>query len=175
MRIIAGTLGGHRFNSPKSDKTHPMSEKIRGAIFNMLGDITGLSILDAYAGSGAISFEAISRGAVSAVAIEKEAHAARVISQNITSLALQDTVTVSQTTVSNWIAQHPERAFDLVIADPPYDAVQIMGIQALAQAVAADGLLIVSSPAATGLIPVAGLQVIKQKQYGDATITVYAH
>ena len=60
MRIIAGTLGGRNFDS-KSQATHPMSEKMRGALFNVLGDIDGLKVLDCFAGSGAIGFEAISR------------------------------------------------------------------------------------------------------------------
>ena len=70
MRIIAGDLKGREFKSPRGRTTRPMSEKTRGALFNTLGDIEGLSVLDGFAGSGALVFEAISRGAVSALAIE---------------------------------------------------------------------------------------------------------
>lgn len=61
MRIISGIYGGRTIQSPSGHKTHPMSEKMRGAIFNALGDIKGLSFLDAYGGSGAVALEAISR------------------------------------------------------------------------------------------------------------------
>ena len=70
MRIIAGYLGGRQFNSPRSNRTHPMSDKARGGLFNALGDISGLTVLDAFAGSGALSFEAISRGAESVIAVD---------------------------------------------------------------------------------------------------------
>nr|MBP9820948.1 RsmD family RNA methyltransferase [Candidatus Saccharibacteria bacterium] len=60
MRIIAGFLGGRLIESPHNNKTHPMSEKMRGALFNSLGDINGLTFLDAFAGTGACGFEAIS-------------------------------------------------------------------------------------------------------------------
>jgi 16S rRNA (guanine966-N2)-methyltransferase len=72
LRVIAGELGGRFFDSPDSDATHPMSERMRGSLFNILGDIKGKTILDAFAGSGALSFEAVSRGAVHALTLEKD-------------------------------------------------------------------------------------------------------
>ena len=66
MRIIAGSLGGRVFKAPSGHRTHPMSEKIRGAIFNALGDISDLTVLDAFTGSGALCFEAVSRGVANA-------------------------------------------------------------------------------------------------------------
>jgi 16S rRNA (guanine966-N2)-methyltransferase len=71
MRVVAGSLKGRIFNEPSGHQTHPMSEKVRGALFNALGDIEGLSVLDAFAGSGALSFEAVSRGAKSVVRLIK--------------------------------------------------------------------------------------------------------
>ncbi len=70
MRVIAGWLGGQNFDSPKSNRVHPMSDKMRGAIFGVLGDIKGLTVLDAFSGSGALAIESISRGAKSAIAID---------------------------------------------------------------------------------------------------------
>jgi 16S rRNA (guanine966-N2)-methyltransferase len=83
MRIIAGRLGGRHFASPQGRRTHPMSDKMRGALFNALGDIDGLSVLDAFAGSGALAFEAVSRGAGHAVAIDVDKSAQRAIAENI--------------------------------------------------------------------------------------------
>ena len=76
MRVIAGWLGGRTFASPQGHRTHPMSDKIRGAIFSVLGDLNGLTVLDAFAGSGALAIEAISRGAEEAVAIDDDQGAA---------------------------------------------------------------------------------------------------
>ena len=70
MRIISGVLGGRVFKAPNGNKTHPMSEKIRGAMFNSLGDISGLTVLDAFSGSGAVAIEAFSRGAEHVVAVD---------------------------------------------------------------------------------------------------------
>ena len=83
MRVIAGRLRGRQFKSPPGRRSHPMSEKMRGALFNVLGDIEGLTLLDAFSGSGAISFEAISRGARSVQAVEKAVLAYRTICKNI--------------------------------------------------------------------------------------------
>ena len=90
MRIISGTLKGHTFDSPKGFQTHPMGDKIRTALFNTLGDIKGLTVLDAFSGSGALSFEALSRGAESAVALELDKEAYKVIRANAEKLAVGD-------------------------------------------------------------------------------------
>ncbi|MFO0882462.1 MAG: RsmD family RNA methyltransferase [Candidatus Saccharimonadales bacterium] len=95
MRIIAGTLRGRNFDSPHSHKTHPMSEKMRGALFNVLGDITDLTIFDAYGGSGAVAFEAVSRGAKKALITEVDVTVAKVITGNIKKLGLDEKVPIS--------------------------------------------------------------------------------
>src|SRR5665213_172068 len=100
MRIIAGSLGGRSFTSPRSNRTHPMSDKARGGLFNALGDIDDLTILDAFAGSGALSFEAISRGAASAVAVDIDKNAYQSIQENIVSLNLKDKVKAIRANVS---------------------------------------------------------------------------
>src|ERR1039458_7477259 len=92
MRVIAGFLGGRNFDSPGGHRTHPMSDKVRGAIFGVLGDIKGLTVLDAFAGSGALAIEAISRGAKRAVAIEVDKGAHTVITENIKALGIEDRI-----------------------------------------------------------------------------------
>src|SRR3954471_4420017 len=92
MRIIAGNLKGREFKSPHGHRTHPMSDKMRGALFNVLGDIEGLTFLDAYAGSGALAFEAISRGAKDVVAVDKESAAQKTMSANVKDLKLDKKV-----------------------------------------------------------------------------------
>ena len=149
-----------------------MSEKIRGAIFNMLGDISGLSVLDAFAGSGALAIEAISRGASTAVTLDNDSAAVATIRRNLRQLKLENKVSVTQAPVQSWI-QLANQRFDLVFADPPYNDPQLTSVQALHKIVAADGLLIVSLPPTTAAPAVPGMDIVKSKAYGDATITIY--
>ena len=92
MRIVSGQLKGQQFQSPHGHRTHPMAEKVRGALFNILGDIEGLTFLDAFAGSGALAFEAASRAAASVTAIDKDSSAHQIIEHNLKDLHLEKTV-----------------------------------------------------------------------------------
>ena len=121
MRVISGSLGGRQFDAPAGHRTHPMGDKQRGALFNTLGDITGLTVLDLYAGSGALSFEAISRGALRATAIELDKSAQDAIVKNIHSLGLEGKVTLASSRVASWSKKHITEWFDVVLCDPPYD------------------------------------------------------
>src|SRR5689334_12491083 len=114
MRIVAGSLGGRNFKSPSGHATHPMSEKMRGALFNSLTDISGLTILDPFAGSGALSFEAISRGAASAVIIERDRSAQRIIQENIVSLGLEPQASLVTANAHGWLRNNRE-TFDLIL------------------------------------------------------------
>src|SRR5881392_748421 len=102
MRIIAGKLKGRQFQTPHGHRTHPMSDKARGALFNVLGDIEGLTFLDAFAGSGALAFEAVSRGAKSIVAIERDRPAHSVIERNIKELGLSGQVKGVKANAGGW-------------------------------------------------------------------------
>lgn len=173
MRVIAGALGGRTFNAPHGHRTHPMSDKIRGALFNALGDIEGLTVLDAFAGSGAISFEAVSRGAVSSVAIENDRLAQRTISENITSLGVQKAVTLIQASAQAWRETNPTRTFDIVVLDPPYDNVQLTAVQRLFSCAANNGIVVLSWPGDQLLPEVKEFQIVAQKAYGDAQLGFY--
>ena len=121
MRIITGTLKGRNIHDSHGHRTHPMSEKVRGALYNTLGDIEGLTFLDTFAGSGALSFEAISRGAKNVVAVEIEKGAHAKISQNINELKLDKQVKAVRANVAGWSIHNMEKKFDIVLLDPPYD------------------------------------------------------
>lgn len=173
MRIIAGSLGGRQFASPHGHRTHPMSDKMRGALFNILGDLDGLTVLDAFAGSGALSFEAVSRGAAQALAIDQDKSAQRAIAENIVQLGCQTSVRLVKANVSSWSDHNPDQTFDLVLCDPPYDKVQIILLQKLSRHVAKGGTFVLSWPG--GLTPPAftGLDQIDQKTYGDGQLVFY--
>jgi len=173
MRIIAGTLGGRTFNSPHGHRTHPMSDKIRGALFNALGDLSGLTVLDAFSGSGALSFEAISRGAHSALAIESDRLAQRTIGENIKALGVQRTVKLIKASANAWLQTSEQQQFDVVLLDPPYDDVQEQLLQRLTSTVKPHGILAVSWPGNQPTPQFEGFAVIKERAYGDAQLIFY--
>lgn len=175
MRIIAGTLKGREFKSPHGHHTHPMSDKVRGALFNVLGDIEGLSFLDAFAGSGALAFEAASRGAKHVVAIDKDGPAHKIIEQNVKDLALGKVVHVSRANSGGWSIHNMEKKFDVVLLDPPYDNIQTSLLETLAKRHAGtNGLVILSlPPKAEFALPTATYQLQATKSYGDAQLVFY--
>lgn len=174
MRIISGKLKGRIFNSPHGHRTHPMSDKIRGGLFNALGDIEGLTMLDAFAGTGAVGFEALSRGARQVVAIEHERNAQRTIQENVSALQLQNKYKLIQTTILNWSQTNTSTIFDLVVIDPPYDDLQAQSVQAAASHTAPDGICILSWPGSQSLPTLVGFECIKDKTYGDAQLGFYS-
>lgn len=174
MRIIAGYLGGRTFDSPHGHRTHPMSDKIRGALFNALGDIEGLTVLDAFAGSGALCFEAVSRGAKQATAIEQDRLAQRTISENIRALGVASSVKLIKASANAWLQTSANAAFDIVILDPPYDDVQPNLIQRLTSTVSKDGILVISWPGEMEPPRFDSLEQIKRRTYGDAQLLFYS-
>lgn len=121
MRIIAGQYRGRRLVAPAGDTTRPTADRTRETLFSMLtsrlGSFEGLAVLDLFAGSGALGLEALSRGAATCTFVEQDAAALSVLRRNLAALAVS-TVDIKATSV---MALGPaKRAFDLILADPPY-------------------------------------------------------
>jgi 16S rRNA (guanine966-N2)-methyltransferase len=150
-----------------------MSDKVRGAIFNILGDVTDLTVLDAFAGSGALGFEALSRGAARVVAIDNDKNAKQTLDKNIYTLGLQSRVKAIQANTSAWSDNNPEAIFDLVLCDPPYDHTQPALIQKLTKHLTPTGILVLSWPGKVPPLQLEGLHFISQKSYGDAQLIFY--
>lgn len=172
MRVIAGYLGGRQFNAPKGHRTHPMSEKARGGLFNSLGDLTGFVILDAFAGSGALSIEAVSRGAKSVVAIDIDKRANMAIKENINKLEI-DNIQAIKANVSGWSDKNTNLMFDIVIAAPPYDGIKIPLLHKIVKHVKPDGLYILDWPKGLEVPAFEGLNKLEIKNYGDAQLVFY--
>ena len=125
MRVIAGEAKGFRLKGPPSRGTRPMADKIKGALFSMLGSL-GVEperVLDLYAGTGSLGIEALSRGAARAEFVEQNAAAAAVIRANLAHTRYDGAARVHQTPVASFLRQQraPDEApYDLVIMDPPY-------------------------------------------------------
>lgn len=174
MRVIAGSLGGRTFEAPSGPQTHPMGDKIRGALFNALGDIQGLRILDAYSGSGAISFEAISRGATQAVAVENDKDAQSTIKKNLKLLNLSDVIELAHNGVKTWSGRNKDRLFDIIICDPPYGDIRRDHLRMLALHLKVGGVVVYSLPPTVDIgLDSSLFSLLAHKSYGDATLFFY--
>jgi 16S rRNA (guanine966-N2)-methyltransferase len=140
----------------------------------VLGDIDGLTFLDAFAGSGAIGFEALSRGAARVTALEIDRAAQETIAANVAALHLAAHYKLLKMGCSTWSDQYPAVTYDIVVADPPYDKLQPQSVQKLARHVAAEGLLVLSWPMPQPALEFPGLTVVADKSYGDARLIFYA-
>ncbi len=172
MRIIAGQLGGRSFVSPRGHRSHPMSEKIRGALFNSLGDINGLAVLDAFSGSGALSFEAVSRGASQALAIESDNNAQRSIRESLKQLSLDHKVKLVAATAGAWL-KTTSTEFDLVLLDPPYQALPKELLINLASRSRVGGTVVLSLPPDANVILTADFRLLATKDFGDSKLVFY--
>ena len=171
MRIISGTLKGRVIEAPKGHKTHPMSEKIRGAVFNALGDLSGLSVLDAFAGSAALSIEATSHGADHAIAIEIDKKAHAVAMQNIADCGVSEYIKCIRANVSSWSDNNSNATFDVVILDPPYDKFNNTLINKLINKhVVGNGMIVLSKPPKIPFELPSDCKLVQSKNYGDAEL-----
>lgn len=153
-----------------------MSERARNALFNSLaGEVHGADVLDAFAGSGALGLEALSRGARSAVFVEKDKVAARVIGESISLLRLEDQAKVVMASVKSWLGTNPEARFSLIFADPPYHDLQQPAIRSLAEHLLPDGVLVLSWPSDEKPLMLQGLEVYRERSYAGAQIIFYRH
>jgi 16S rRNA (guanine966-N2)-methyltransferase len=118
VRVVAGEFGGRRLAAPPGRGTRPTADRVREALFSMLGDVSGLRVLDLFAGSGALGIEALSRGAASATFVENDARAAATIRSNLDVLGAEGEVSRRDALAFLGSAAG---SYDLVFADPPYD------------------------------------------------------
>ncbi|MFC1650558.1 16S rRNA (guanine(966)-N(2))-methyltransferase RsmD [Candidatus Latescibacterota bacterium] len=122
MRIIAGKLRGRKIKAPKGLTTRPVLARIREALFNVLGDIEGTRVLDLFAGTGAVGIEALSRGAESLVAVEKDFRQYRIIMDNLSIMGIEAEVIRTDVKTALEKLSTAGRMFDFVFADPPYES-----------------------------------------------------
>ena len=122
MRVVGGALGGRRLETPGSDAIRPTSDRAREAIFNMLVSLQppdGATVLDLFAGSGALGIEALSRNATHVTFVDSDATACRTIEANLAALGLTERATVVRSDAQRFLAG-PRDPVDLAFADPPY-------------------------------------------------------
>jgi 16S rRNA (guanine966-N2)-methyltransferase len=171
VRIIAGTRKGHTIQAPSGVGTRPTSDRVRENVFNILGRVDGATVLDLYAGSGALGLEALSRGASHAVFVERDADAVRAIERNLDKLRLRATV-LREDAVA--VLAREARKYDLVFLDPPYEMYTDLEPQLaryLPSVLADDAVVVVETDARVR--PALPLEERTSRKYGSARITVY--
>jgi 16S rRNA (guanine(966)-N(2))-methyltransferase RsmD len=177
MRIIAGELKGQRLVAPKGWKVRPTSDRVREAIFSALGArVEGARVLDLYCGTGALAIEALSRGAASAVLVDRDTRPAL---GNVQRLGLGERAELVRADVGRWLGQVSASCaagkFDLVFVDAPYrlaDRVAQDLDTHLPQLLAAEGRAVVESGARRPL-RIDSLEPLRQRRYGAADVAIY--
>ena len=171
MRVVAGTFKGRRLAAPRGTRTRPTADRVREALFSMLGDVGGARVLDLYAGSGALGIEALSRGADSAVFVERDAQAVAAIERNLAAVGAD--ATVVRQDVLRFLAR-ADGAFDLVFCDPPYDsAAGLAGPLAehLPTFCAEDARIVTESDKRNPLV--LPFPLLVERAYGDTRIAIH--
>lgn len=177
--MIAGSLGGRRLKAPPGRGTRPTSERVREALFSMLGTVEGAGVLDLFAGTGALGIEALSRGAGRAVFVERDAAAVRVLRENLTALSLpaeRAQVRRGDALAALRAARERQETYDLVFIDPPYDRAEDLGprLTELLPALLAPSALVAVENDRRAPLTLA-LDVDRRRRYGDTSITIHRH
>jgi 16S rRNA (guanine966-N2)-methyltransferase len=173
VRIISGIYGGRNIEGSGTDRTHPMGERIRNALFNKIGDeIKDAVVLDAFAGSGALGLEALSRGAKNVVLIERDRVAQTIIQKNIELLGAKEGAKLIKGSVAPVIDTFQHR-FDIIFADPPYHDTQLSTVKKLFTLLKPNGLMVLSYPGRGETPTGAEVVVVDNRSYGNACLTFY--
>lgn len=184
MRIVAGTFRGRRLAAPRGRDVRPTADRVREALFSILGDIDGAVVLDLFAGTGALGLEALSRGAASATFVELDRQAHEVVRRNVDATVSDvnhatDLIKGDATRVVRSLAL-AERRFDLVFFDPPYDqtAELVRAMRSSLPTVCAPGALVVLEVATRHRDVIAsaaeawGGELQLERAYGDTVVGI---
>lgn len=181
MRVIAGELGGRLLIAPEGMGTRPTADRVKEALFSIVGRVDDARVLDLFAGSGGLAIEALSRGAATALCVDDDRGACDCIRANASVLGLGDRLRVVRRGWRGALQQAAEagEAYDLVLADPPYGLLPMI-LEELGEAigpVAAPGAIVAIEHARGAIIGpegVPGVHVERglTRRYGDSEITV---
>jgi 16S rRNA (guanine966-N2)-methyltransferase len=171
VRIVAGEYKGRRLRMPRGAPTRPTADRVREALFSMLGDVTGARVLDLYAGSGALGIEALSRGAASAVFVERDARAAAAIQANLDTVGAEAEVSRQDALA---FVRRDRRSYDLVFCDPPYDSgprIAAPLAEGLPALLSTDARIVTESDKRNPLeLP---FPLLRERTYGDTRIAIH--
>ncbi len=169
VRVISGVARGRKLVSPEGTDTRPTPERVREATFNALGSlgaVTGATVLDLFAGSGAMGIEALSRGAARTTFVDEDIAARRAIEANLATCGLAESATVLAKPVERFVREARDRRWDLALLDPPYD---YDGWPELLLDLPADLAVLESN---REVEPPFGWEVLRAKRYGRTHVVI---
>lgn len=171
MRVVAGELRGRRLAAPAGREVRPTSDRVREALFSILGGVEGAVVLDLYCGTGALAIEALSRGAERATLTDTDVRGAR---RNVEALGLAERTRIVRGDALAFLRGTDER-FDLILCDPPYRLAAGLGpeLDQLLPARLRPGGRIVAESSAREPLELA-LEPLRERRYGDTLLRVYA-
>jgi 16S rRNA (guanine966-N2)-methyltransferase len=175
MRVIAGRYGGRRLQAPPGEATRPTSDRVREALFSVLGDrVHDARVLDLFAGSGALGIEALSRGAAEATFVDSAPAALRAVRANLEALGAHAEVRKADARRFLGTASAAAREYDLVFLDPPYRLAGRLGAELTAAlpAVLAPGAAVVAESDRRAPLEL-GLPILDERRYGDTLIRIH--
>jgi 16S rRNA (guanine966-N2)-methyltransferase len=175
MRVIAGLWGGRRLQAPPGEATRPTSDRVREALFSVLGDrVDGARVLDLFSGSGALGIEALSRGAAEATFVDSAPAAIRAVRANLEALGADAEVRRADARRFLGGASAAARQYDLVFLDPPYRLATSLGdaLSAALPAVLAPGAAVVAESDRRAPLGLA-LPILDERRYGDTLIHIH--
>ena len=182
MRVIAGTNRGRRLYTPRAHHLRPTSDRVREALFSILGNrLTKSRMLDLYAGTGAVGIEALSRGAAHVTSVESDKEALKLLRRNMQICRIGDELSLRAQAVHHFLSS-PDQwhgPYDLVFADPPYsDAEECASLLSKPQSedlIHADSWLVIEHAARTTLpLSVGRTQFLRRYRYGDTALSIYS-
>jgi 16S rRNA (guanine966-N2)-methyltransferase len=179
VRVIAGRLKGRRLQAPAWDGLRPTSDKLRETLFNILSPrIDGARVVDGFAGTGAVGIEALSRGAVHVLFIERDRRAAALIASNLERCGVKQGYTIECGDVASVLRRSPgATAPDLVLLDPPYDIdpdTVTQALEAAAGVLVAGGLIVLERASRREPDVPAGVTRVRDVVAGDSTLTFFS-
>src|SRR5437764_4799475 len=176
MRVIGGKYGGRKLVAPRGRDTRPTSDRVREALFSILGSVAGERVLDLFAGSGALGIEALSRGASEATLVDSSEAAVAAVRRNLATLGVTAGVRRQRALAFLEAARADARQYDLVFLDPPYRHASELERElsvALAPVLAPDARVVVESDRRAPLE--LDLDLRDERRYGDTLIRIYGH
>jgi 16S rRNA (guanine966-N2)-methyltransferase len=171
LRITGGELGGRRIQAPKGPKLRPTTERVREAVFSILGDVSDVRVLDLFCGTGALAIEALSRGAAEATLVDTHPQAAR---RNLEALELTGRAKTVRADVARFLRRADHAAYDLVLCDPPYRLADRLAadLDPLIRDVLAESGRVMTESSPDNPLQIK-LPLLTERTYGDTLIRVH--
>lgn len=176
MRVISGSRRGRKLISFEGDSIRPTTDRVKESMFNLICDFVGGSrVLDLFGGSGALSIEALSRGALSAVIVDSDKKSMEIIKKNIALTGFENETRTILSKAESFVADSPD-SFDIIFLDPPYNkgfVTPILNAVSERRLLTDGGIAVLESDSCDDHGEISGLEILKQRKYGRTYVTVY--